>query len=481
MVSQYGHSMLLNASRYALEFGGKDGNYLSRLVIAISFVGGCLAGIAFCTPLLWSRRTILSMILALPFILYLGFLTINVQADIFKSTGSPQSMLLQSQFAFFSLAAFCLATILLRSLITDYRNPESWLLAMWILGTFLFCSTLNWTSNARSILPMVPAAAILLVRSLEQFNPGWKQFAPWLRQLPVVASGVLAILVAWTDAHWADTARAAAHYFHTLPRFADNREGTYFTGHWGFQYYMESYGFAPLDIKQTQLKLGDTIILPDNNSSVFTYIVSPQSWTEALRWRALPFMATMRPEVGAGFYSSSWGPLPFSLGLVPDETYRVLTVAQPDLDHIRITQLQVAVANEPQVVNLRLQLASMLLNAQRVEEAIQHLETANQLRPDDVGILNNLAWLLATTTSQTTRQAETALHYAQRTCQLTNYQMPECLDTLAIAQAAAGRFEEAIETARQAIDLAKATEQADLVEQILRRLNLYQQRQVYRE
>ena len=54
--------------------------------------------------------------------------------------------------------------------VTDYwksRSPDSLLLGLWVFGTFVFASLLNWTVNARSVLPLIPAAGILIVRRLE--------------------------------------------------------------------------------------------------------------------------------------------------------------------------------------------------------------------------------------------------------------------------------------------------------------------------
>jgi hypothetical protein len=48
--------------------------------------------------------------------------------------------------------------------IADYRREreaDSLLLLLWVAGTFWFTAYLNWTVNARSILPMVPAVGIL--------------------------------------------------------------------------------------------------------------------------------------------------------------------------------------------------------------------------------------------------------------------------------------------------------------------------------
>ncbi len=58
--------------------------------------------------------------------------------------------------------------------IADYRrerDADSLLLLLWVVGTFWFTAYLNWTVNARSILPMVPAIGILLARRLREALP----------------------------------------------------------------------------------------------------------------------------------------------------------------------------------------------------------------------------------------------------------------------------------------------------------------------
>ena len=41
-------------------------------------------------------------------------------------------------------------------------------------------------------------------------------------------------------------------------------------------------------------------------------------------------LATMRPQVGAGFHADVWGPLPWAIGDVPPERYYVFEVAPED-------------------------------------------------------------------------------------------------------------------------------------------------------
>jgi Flp pilus assembly protein TadD len=58
---------------------------------------------------------------------------------------------------------------------------------------------------------------------------------------------------------------------------------------------------------------------------------------------------------------------------------------------------------------------------------------------------------------------------------------PEILDTLAASLAEAGRFTEAVATAKQAIELADAQSNTVLAYAIRNRLKLYEARSAYRE
>ena len=75
--------------------------------------------------------------------------------------------------------------------------------------------------------------------------------------------------------------------------------------------------------------------------------------------------------------------------------------------------------------------------------------------PDDVAGLNNVAWWLATNPNASIRNGPEAVELAQRAVRLSGGRQPAILSTLAAAYAEAGRFSEAVETAQQALDLAR--------------------------
>ena len=100
---------------------------------------------------------------------------------------------------------------------------------------------------------------------------------------------------------------------------------------------------------------------------------------------------------------------------------------------------------------------------------------------DSVQVANNLAWLYATHPRAEFRNAAEALTLATRICELTNYEAPAYLDTLAAAQAEAGRFSEAIDSITKAIRLANGTGQHALATKLKNRIHLYRSNKPFRE
>jgi len=49
---------------------------------------------------------------------------------------------------------------------------------------------------------------------------------------------------------------------------------------------------------------------------------------EVRNFPVLPFLATLSPRLGAGFYVDEWGPLPFAFGRVPPERYVLLEIVR---------------------------------------------------------------------------------------------------------------------------------------------------------
>jgi len=113
--------------------------------------------------------------------------------------------------------------------------------------------------------------------------------------------------------------------------------------------------------------------------------------------------------------------------------------------------------------------------------AMQNCAKAEQLKPDEAESLNNMAWLFAAIGDLSTNDANKAIDYARRACELTAYNNADHLDTLAVAYAAAGKFNDAIVTAEKALNIAKTAGQENTAREIQNRLELYKAGKPYRE
>jgi tetratricopeptide (TPR) repeat protein len=117
------------------------------------------------------------------------------------------------------------------------------------------------------------------------------------------------------------------------------------------------------------------------------------------------------------------------------------------------------------------------LNAQGgSREAIVQFRRALDVKPDLTPALVALAWLLASAGDATLRDPDQAISIAERAVNLTARGDANALDVLAAAQAAAGRFDLAVDTAASA--LAVGPPQA-LAAAIRQRQELYRQKRAY--
>jgi tetratricopeptide (TPR) repeat protein len=104
-----------------------------------------------------------------------------------------------------------------------------------------------------------------------------------------------------------------------------------------------------------------------------------------------------------------------------------------------------------------------------------------RLKPDHVMALYKLAWIRAAHPQAEFRDGAEAVRLAQRACELTSYQAPAPLETLAAAYAEAGHFDDALAIAEKARQLALAAGQPELAERPLKMLKLFTDRKPYRE
>lgn len=312
----YGRAMLSDAMDYAGYARGIAGvSRVASVLTALAFTGGCVAAAVFFMPLLWRART-LAAFAATAILIAAALFFERAKLEQFISPQATSAMLVEIQIIFWAVGGIGVLALAVENL-WNRRDAGTWLLALWVFGTFLFASVFNWTVNGRSILPMVPAVAILIVRRLEQNSAAGRKTPRFAVPVSLAAAAALALVVTRADYLFAVAARQTA--VQTDARFGNGRKNIWFEGHWGFQYYMESSGFAAFDVKQSPIKPGDILALPENNTGTGMPNADVIARQETIDASGPRFLTTMNMAVAAGFYASVRGPLPFAFGMVPPE------------------------------------------------------------------------------------------------------------------------------------------------------------------
>jgi Flp pilus assembly protein TadD len=118
----------------------------------------------------------------------------------------------------------------------------------------------------------------------------------------------------------------------------------------------------------------------------------------------------------------------------------------------------------------------------KLKEAIADYEAALKLDGDDSGVLNNLAWLLATAPDDGLRDGKRAIELAKTAARLTEFKQAHILSTLAAAYAESGDFDNAKTWSKKAVDLAgNSDDDKEIREQLQKELASYEAKKPWRE
>ena len=316
--SLYGRGLLYDAAEYAMNRNSILSNFrASKILINFAFIGGCLASLLFFAINLWHRKVVLASVM----IIAIGTYYLS-QANILFSfpplSTTTDHVLFSLQFCIWTLVG--ISSVVLAILdISYHRDADTLFLFLWMIGTFVFSGFINWTTNGRSILPMMIPTGILITRELERQITMNKPQKSYSGIIPLVLTAILTISVTWADYGFANTARSAAE--NICKKYNDDKKVVWFQGHWGYQYYMEQHGARSIDVSHVQFKRGDIIADPTTNTNI---IPIPEKWVtvlDTLQLSSSQYVATMDYVSGAGFYADVFGPLPFVFGFVRPEKF----------------------------------------------------------------------------------------------------------------------------------------------------------------
>jgi len=471
----YGHGLFHGAVQYAhRNHIGFPGGWKASLIVNLAFTGGCLVPLLFFTPLLWRFPGFVAGSVVIFGALFATFSLCHNLGMAPPPTELPKTWGFQLQ-AILLAAGGLFLVLLIATEIPRWRESNSALLILWLISGLLFATVLNWTVNARSFLPIVPAVAILIVRRLERLR-GSSLKTGWMF-LPLLPGALVTLYIAKANFQLANTGRTAATEM--IAKFKAPDHQLWFEGHGGFQYYMERMDCQPIDVEHSILQPGDIVVIPEIGIRTPLPLMSV-GWVAHEHFvPSLPLVLTgTTGNASAGFYGANMGPLPFCLGDLPEQNYFVVKVfagvkyvSKPrnpevikDGDIPGYDQISNQVDDKTsfplttEAVN-EVKLGEQLEQDGKVEEAIKHYREAVRLCPEHPAMLNNLARVLATTKRLDLRNGREAAELAGKAVQVADCRVPDFIATLAAAEAVDGQFGQAFNAARIAAILASISGQ----------------------
>jgi tetratricopeptide (TPR) repeat protein len=146
-----------------------------------------------------------------------------------------------------------------------------------------------------------------------------------------------------------------------------------------------------------------------------------------------------------------------------------------------IPQFERALALAPDAVDAQYSLGKALIMSGRGEEGLAYWKQALLKEPDNLQVLNDTAWVLATSSDAALRDGNAAMALAEHAAQLTSEREPAILGTLAAVFAETGRFDKAVEFEKRATELATQQGNAALAQSLNARLALFEEKTPVRQ
>ncbi len=146
-----------------------------------------------------------------------------------------------------------------------------------------------------------------------------------------------------------------------------------------------------------------------------------------------------------------------------------------------VPHFEKALAIAPDSVEARYYLGKALVMTGQGEEGLAYWKQALSKDPDNLQVLNDTAWVLATSSNAALRDGNAALPLAEHAVELTAQKEPAILGTLAAAYAETGRFDKAIELEQRASGLATEQGNLRLAQSLNDRLALFQNKSPVRQ
>ena len=158
-----------------------------------------------------------------------------------------------------------------------------------------------------------------------------------------------------------------------------------------------------------------------------------------------------------------------------------LGLAQKGSVEAAVPHFERALALDPKNADAHGYLGTVLMMDGKPAQALQHWHEALKVEPGNVQVLNNTAWLEATSPDATLRNGREAVVLAERAVNETHGRDPRLLSTLAAAYAESGGFARAVATEEKAAEIAHGAGDAELEQQLRASLATLQAGHVIRQ
>ena len=186
------------------------------------------------------------------------------------------------------------------------KNSKELVLLAWILVPL--ATAIYVHLPAKFLVPVAPAAAILIAASLAQ-RP---RLGAAVLAVTLVAGTVLGVAILRADQRFAGFGRTVAQTM-IAPQVARG-ERVLFNGHWGFQWYAEKAGAVSMAINANFPRPGDTVYSAERSEALFV-LEDMKEFKHVRRLQDATPGGRIKSRIhGAGFYSNAWGYLPWAWG-----------------------------------------------------------------------------------------------------------------------------------------------------------------------
>ena len=190
--------------------------------------------------------------------------------------------------------------------------------AAWIAAA-LAASAANYALSGRSMLLLLPPWVLSWAQRREAQGLARES----VYRAAFTAMAALSLALGYVDWRYAESQRVVAEEI--ARPFVRQGRRVWYTGHWGLQHYMDAAGAHPLErdgAEWSAVSRGDIVVIP----SVNAWIVAPEKNVLGRQSNltidsGVPLRLMRFDAAQAGFYSSGWGFLPYTISREPIERF----------------------------------------------------------------------------------------------------------------------------------------------------------------